>query len=174
MDRHEVVRCWKAGIKAKNSTESLWTDGVWLYSYNLKIGLRQFGKTAVFDYTARGRYVSVTTSTHVGIAKRSRVDIIVNPLVIDRDVTSVRRTMVRFGDDPVGLMIALAILGLAGVDGVTGSSEDFYEIVTEAFDIELMKVQEVVQQLVGEIPQYAYRVIGVHPVMKKMLLAAIV
>lgn len=50
---------------------ALRTDGRCLYSYDLKIAEKTLGGIAVADYTAGGgRFVSQTTSKHVGLAKR--------------------------------------------------------------------------------------------------------
>ena len=50
----------------------LTTDGVNLYSYALVIGKWFGGKPFVFDYTTTGgAFQSMTTSQHVGLAKRS-------------------------------------------------------------------------------------------------------
>ena len=50
----------------------LTTDGVDLYSYALVIGKWFGGKPFVFDYTTTGgAFQSMTTSQHVGLAKRS-------------------------------------------------------------------------------------------------------
>lgn len=50
----------------------LTTDGVNLYSYSLIIGKWFGGKPFVFDYTTTGgAFQSMTTSQHVGLAKRS-------------------------------------------------------------------------------------------------------
>ena len=52
----------------------LTTDGVNLYSYSLIIAKWYGGQPFVFDYTATGgAYYSMTTSQHVGMAKRSVV-----------------------------------------------------------------------------------------------------
>ena len=51
---------------------SLTTDGHNLYSYGLIIGKWYGGKPFVFDYTTTGgAFYSMTTSQHVGLAKRS-------------------------------------------------------------------------------------------------------
>ena len=56
----------------------LHTDGISLFSYNLKIaewvnagGCIQAGALMVYDYTSTGNaFVSMTTSQHVGLIKR--------------------------------------------------------------------------------------------------------
>ena len=51
---------------------ALTTDGHNLYSYGLIIGRWYGGKPFVFDYTTTGgAFYSMTTSQHVGLAKRS-------------------------------------------------------------------------------------------------------
>jgi len=66
----EVARAWRNGQIAASG--HLATDGKNLYSYKLKIGYTdENGMKVVLDYTAKGgRYISITTSTHVGIAKK--------------------------------------------------------------------------------------------------------
>ena len=50
---------------------NLSTNGVSLYSYNLEIARWIGAELIVFDYTATGNaYRSMTTSQHVGLAKR--------------------------------------------------------------------------------------------------------
>jgi hypothetical protein len=73
----EVIEEWIAGRKA--SAGNLSTDGVFLYSYGLKIG-EGSGKV-ILDYTSGGgSYYSQTTSCHVGLAKRiSRSATIIRP-----------------------------------------------------------------------------------------------
>ena len=85
----QVVEAWTKGKRASTPNKSLKTDGETLWSYNLIIGStrtytirrapRQYGfvvneeytKKIVFDYTSpAGNFVSSTTSTHVGLAKK--------------------------------------------------------------------------------------------------------
>ena len=86
---HIVIQKWKAGEEAENHRGSLssitWADGsAELWSYELKIGHRtQSGACVLADFTARtGNFKSVTTSTHVNLAKK--VDdrpLVMHPLV---------------------------------------------------------------------------------------------
>jgi|ETNvirnome_6_100_1030635.scaffolds.fasta_scaffold19340_2 hypothetical protein len=77
-----VVAAWKRGVEAKNSRNTLHTDGTRLYSYLLHIGMRSAsGDTVLADYTASGSYRSQTTSCHIGIARRSGVDLMMHPKV---------------------------------------------------------------------------------------------
>ena len=66
-----VIDAWTRGVAATNHTNTLRTDGVNLYSYNLRIGYRaRSGSTVVGDYTSPGgQFYSVTTSCHVGKAR---------------------------------------------------------------------------------------------------------
>ena len=66
MKNESVVSAWLAGHRA--STANLSTDGQKLWSYNLLIGDCHNGGRRVFDYTASGKYISQTTSCHVGLA----------------------------------------------------------------------------------------------------------
>jgi len=69
MNNLSVARAWMRGDSAK--TRHLSTDGESLWSYNLLIGKRNAYGIYVYDYTASGQFVSMTTSKHVGIALRS-------------------------------------------------------------------------------------------------------
>ena len=91
MRNEQVIRKWYCGEVAGSG--NLTTDGVNLYSYNLKIGSREDGLNRVWDYTASGEYHSQTTSTHVGLALRLTPSVILmdpnypctNPnVIIDR------------------------------------------------------------------------------------------
>ena len=67
MRNYEVVAAWLAGKPAK--TKSLSTDGSRLWSYKLVIATKVRGRPVVFNHTSsEGRFVSVTTSKHVGLA----------------------------------------------------------------------------------------------------------
>lgn len=69
----EVVRAWKAGDIATNHTRTFYAmqDGS-LWSYGLKVGHRtEAGMCLLANYTASGKYVSQTTSCHVGLARRA-------------------------------------------------------------------------------------------------------
>ncbi len=68
MRNEEVIKRWLWGEAAGRG--NLTTDGVSLYSYNLKIGSREDGLNRIWDYTASGKYYSQTTSCHVGLALR--------------------------------------------------------------------------------------------------------
>ena len=72
MRNEEVVDAWVNGRVAAGG--NLLTDGQKLYSYSLCIGHTSpsSGRKVVRDYTARGEYGfrSMTTSQHVGLAKR--------------------------------------------------------------------------------------------------------
>ena len=63
-----VIDAWKRGVEAPSHNGNLRTDGVNLYSYNLRIGYRaRSGSTVVGDYTSPGGdFRSMTTSCHVG------------------------------------------------------------------------------------------------------------
>jgi len=63
-----VIDSWTRGVAASSHTGALRTDGVNLYSYNLRIGYRaKTGATILGDYTSPGgQFYSVTTSCHVG------------------------------------------------------------------------------------------------------------
>jgi hypothetical protein len=69
-----VISAWRLGDSAHST--NLRTDGVRLWSYGLVIGRRVFLGAAssleVVDYTAAGgKFVSQTTSSHVGLARRA-------------------------------------------------------------------------------------------------------
>ena len=60
-----VCRAWLHGRPARNSKNTLKTDGINLWSYDLMIG----SGSIVLDYTAPDNFESATTSRHVGLAK---------------------------------------------------------------------------------------------------------
>ena len=69
MRNDAVVRAFSRGQRA--AAGNLSTDGRSLYSYDLKIGERTLGGIVVADFTSPGgHFVSMTTSKHVGLAKR--------------------------------------------------------------------------------------------------------
>jgi hypothetical protein len=69
MRNSKVAEAWANGDSA--ASQNMSTDGVDLYSYNLKIASRVDGLTRIWDYTASGSFKSQTTSTHVGHALRA-------------------------------------------------------------------------------------------------------
>ena len=69
MRNDAVVHAFSRGQRARAG--ALRTDGRSLWSYDLKIAEKTLGGVIVADYTAGGgRFVSQTTSKHVGLAKR--------------------------------------------------------------------------------------------------------
>ena len=79
-----VIEAWQHGQRAANHRGTLqcYEDGS-LYSYGLHIGQRtRAGVCVVADYTAPvGGFRSVTTSCHVGRAKRAPGATVMHPLV---------------------------------------------------------------------------------------------
>lgn len=69
MKNSDVARSWVRGERAAAGNFS--TDGTDLFSYNLRIATRSPYGMTVFDYTASGSFISVTTSKHVGLALRA-------------------------------------------------------------------------------------------------------
>jgi len=69
MKNRSVTDAWVLGNSA--STRHLSTDGRNLWSYNLLIAVRDAYGMSVYDYTRSGRFISMTTSKHVGLALRS-------------------------------------------------------------------------------------------------------
>lgn len=68
----EVINAWTAGQEGVSHTGALSTDGQKLYSYRLVIGDTFDGEKIALDYTASvGQFQSMTTSQHVGLAKRA-------------------------------------------------------------------------------------------------------
>ena len=80
----QVIEAWQHGQRAANHRGTLqcYSDGT-LYSYGLHIGQRTpSGVCIVGDYTAPGGgFKSVTTSCHVGRAKRVPGVTVMHPLV---------------------------------------------------------------------------------------------
>ena len=68
----QVLTKWAKGESANSHTGALHTDGTNLFSYSLKIGHRaKSGATVLGDFTSPGGgFHSVTTSCHVGKARR--------------------------------------------------------------------------------------------------------
>ena len=76
-----VIALWTEGRAARNHKNTLKAIDGDLYSYNVKIGRRtEGGQCVVVDYTASGKFLSQTTSCHVGQAKR-HADMVMHPLV---------------------------------------------------------------------------------------------
>jgi len=65
----QVIEAFRNQQRA--SAGRLSTDGHRLYSYDLMIGIWYGGKPLILDYTSTGdAFRSMTTSQHVGLAKR--------------------------------------------------------------------------------------------------------
>ena len=76
-----VITLWAEGRDARNHKSTLKAIDGNLYSYNVTSGSRtEGGQCVVVDYTASGRFLSQTTSCHVGRAKRY-ADMVMHPLV---------------------------------------------------------------------------------------------
>ena len=68
MKNDSVVSLWAKGLSGRSlNLHSLNGD---LYSYNLKIGYTKGGQVFVYNYRSGGKFISQTTSTHVGLALR--------------------------------------------------------------------------------------------------------
>ena len=84
LKNQQVIEAWQHGQRAANHRGTLqcYSDGT-LYSYGLHIGQRTpSGVCIVGDYTAPGGgFKSVTTSCHVGRAKRVQGVTVMHPLV---------------------------------------------------------------------------------------------
>jgi len=80
----KVIEAWQRAERAANHRGTLqcYSDGT-LYSYSLHIGQRTpSGVCIVGDYTAPGGgFRSMTTSSHVGRAKRVQGVTVMHPLV---------------------------------------------------------------------------------------------
>ena len=69
MTNESVANAWRNNLIA--STQNMRTDGVNLYSYNLRIGYTESGKKVAINHTAAGgSFYSRTTSKHVSYAKK--------------------------------------------------------------------------------------------------------
>jgi len=79
-----VIDAWTRGVEASSHNGNLRTDGVSLYSYNLRIGYRSRSGSAVLgDFTSPGGdFRSMTTSSHVGKA-RSAASHVMHPTVFE-------------------------------------------------------------------------------------------
>jgi len=80
-----VIDLWKRGFEASSHNGALTSNGVELFSYNLKIGHRSgTGVCVVGDYTSPGGgFYSNTTSTHVGKA-RSAAGHVMHPVIFEK------------------------------------------------------------------------------------------
>lgn len=76
MSNEKIVCAWKNGKKMGKSGMRLNTDGISIYSYNLRIGLTdENNKKILFIYTAKtGNYYSPTTSRHCELIRREGAD----------------------------------------------------------------------------------------------------
>ena len=71
LDNTAVINAWLRGQRGSSHTVNLSTDGQKLFSYALVIGDTLGGEKIALDYTASvGQFRSMTTSQHVGLAKR--------------------------------------------------------------------------------------------------------
>lgn len=71
LDNDAVISAWLRGQQGSSHTGNLSTDGQKLFSYRLVIGDTLGGEKIALDYTASvGQFQSMTTSQHVGLAKR--------------------------------------------------------------------------------------------------------
>jgi hypothetical protein len=71
MTKKDVINAWAQGQASKRARSSLSTDGRDLYSYDLKIATRgNDGQLNVYNYTSSGKFISQTTSIHVGMVLR--------------------------------------------------------------------------------------------------------
>ena len=71
LDNTAVIDAWLRGQQGSSHTGNLSTDGQKLFSYRLCIGDTLGGEKIALDYTASvGQFRSMTTSQHVGLAKR--------------------------------------------------------------------------------------------------------
>ena len=76
MSNEKIVCAWKEGKKMGKSGNRLNTDGVDIYSYDLRIGFTDINnKKILFIYTTKtGNYKSSTTSRHCELIRRAGVD----------------------------------------------------------------------------------------------------
>lgn len=76
----EVPYYWSRHKAARSGNNQYWTDGQVLYSYSKVIGVTlRNGDKVLLDYTApAGHMISMTTSNHVGKARRY-ADAIMDP-----------------------------------------------------------------------------------------------
>lgn len=73
MTNNQIVKAFTMERESKGARagKALYTDGKRIYSYGVTIGFNMGGRSFVIDYTAQGgRWLSQTTSQHVGMLKR--------------------------------------------------------------------------------------------------------
>ena len=82
MTNEQVIAAWINGKSARSANGNLSTDGDRLKSYALTIGFTTLSRAKVaIDYTARsGRFYSMTTSSHVGMASAQADGLFAPPL----------------------------------------------------------------------------------------------
>ena len=84
LTNNKVIEAWQRGERASNHRGTLqcYSDGT-LFSYNLHIGQRMSsGACIVADYSSPGgEFRSITTSCHVGRAKRAPGAAVMHPAV---------------------------------------------------------------------------------------------
>ena len=87
MNNYDIAKAWINNKAFQRKSKALSTDGEDLYSYNLLIGYtNKQGNKVVIDYTkSGGDYRSMTTSTHVGLAK-DLCSLIRSPILEDNTV----------------------------------------------------------------------------------------
>ena len=74
-----VAMNWSLNNASSNHGKgNFYTDGDQLFSYRLLIGITIKDKKVLFDYSSAGQFRSMTTSHHVGYAKRA-ADVIIDP-----------------------------------------------------------------------------------------------
>ena len=82
-DNSVVAEAWMRGVNATSHTGNLRTCGQLIWSYELLIGFTCPTRgNVVFDYTAGGQFKSMTTSKHVGLARR-HAETVVKPPQLD-------------------------------------------------------------------------------------------
>ena len=65
----DIPNFWKSNTPATSNTGSYHTDGKNLYSYSKLIGVTDGQSKILFDYSGNN-FISQTTSTHVGYARK--------------------------------------------------------------------------------------------------------
>ena len=70
----DIPHLWASGRTGRAS--NLWTDGIDLYSYGMRIGTTVNDRKVLGNYTASGRYTSHTTSKHVGMGTQYANDVL--------------------------------------------------------------------------------------------------
>jgi hypothetical protein len=136
MRNEQVAESWRKGEMAYSKNMS--TDGLNLYSYGLKIGYTFTGIKVLYLYMREGRFVSMTTSQHVGMGM-SVADVVVHP-----DTNKIIRDY-RPNRDDIGILWKVyLVIDEAYAKNRNDAKRGNYDSQGETISKALAKVREIV------------------------------